>query len=43
MSHIQSVLGKINNDCLNAVHGLPCGLDGKESTCNMGDLGSFPE
>ena len=23
-------------------HGLPCGSAGKESTCNMGDLGSIP-
>ena len=22
--------------------GFPCGSDGKESTCNMGDLGSIP-
>ena len=22
---------------------LPCGSDGKESTCNAGDLGSIPE
>ena len=22
--------------------GFPCGLDGKESVCNVGDLGSIP-
>ena len=22
--------------------GFPCGLDGKESACNVGDLGSIP-
>ena len=24
------------------IHGLPCGSDGKESTCSVGDLGSTP-
>ena len=24
-------------------HGIPCGSDGKESTCNAGDLGLVPE
>ena len=23
--------------------GFPCGSDGKEATCNMGDMGSIPE
>ena len=26
-----------------ALHGLPSDSDGKESTCNAGDLGSIPE
>ena len=25
-----------------SIHGLPGGLDGKESACNVGDLGSIP-
>ena len=30
------------NSCLKASVGLPGGTDGKESACNVGDLGSIP-
>ena len=31
-----------NNNYLIKLLGFPCGSAGKESTCNMGDLGSVP-
>ena len=29
--------------CISCIMGFPCGSAGKESTCNVGDLGLIPE
>jgi len=38
----QSILKEIKPDCSPVFLGFPCGSAGKESSCNMGDLGSIP-
>ena len=40
--HVEYWLGKIKRPSFNRARSFPSGLDGKESVCNAGDLGSFP-
>ena len=37
---VKNPIGEMN--LMSVYEGFPGGLDGKESTCNMGDLGSIP-
>ena len=36
-------VGRWNKECTLVFLGFPCGLAGRESACNVGDLGSIPE
>ena len=40
--HVEYWLGKIKRPSFNRARSFPSGLDGKESVCNAGDLGSIP-
>ena len=40
--HVSSIFFFFSKSAYAAPWGFPCGLAGKESTCNVGDLGSIP-
>ena len=44
LKHMKESFGNVNNLLRNnALSGFLCGSAGKESACNIGDLGSIPE